>query len=174
MKIEQIGVQAYTFRQHLGTKSEVAASLKKVRSIGYRAVELYSLAGMTTSEMKEIIDGEGLRCCSIHEPCETIRKNAEVIVEQLEQLDCRYAVCGYPQGVDFGSESSVSEFIEDLERAGKYLAEHGKALCYHNHGIEFRHFKGRPALDSIYKNAPHLQGEIDTYWVQYGGGNPVE
>ena len=28
-------------------------------------------------------------------------------------------------------------------------------------------------LDLIYEHAPSLQGEIDTHWIQRGGGNPV-
>jgi sugar phosphate isomerase/epimerase len=46
-------------------------------------------------------------------------------------------------------------------------------LCYHNHHQEFRKFDGRTILERIFDGAPHLQGEPDTYWVQYGGSDPV-
>jgi sugar phosphate isomerase/epimerase len=42
--------------------------------------------------------------------------------------------------------------------------------------MEFRKVDGRLVLDVLYSETDpnNLQGEIDTYWVQYGGGNPVE
>jgi sugar phosphate isomerase/epimerase len=41
--------------------------------------------------------------------------------------------------------------------------------------MEFRRVEGEIILDTIYNqtDARFLQGEIDTYWVQYGGADPV-
>ena len=50
----------------------------------------------------------------------------------------------------------------------------GKVLSYHNHNHEFRKIDGERILDIIYASAPHLKAEIDTYWVQMGGCDPVE
>jgi sugar phosphate isomerase/epimerase len=48
-------------------------------------------------------------------------------------------------------------------------------LTYHNHHLEFRKLDGKLILDRIYSetNPNNLQGEIDTYWVQFGGGDPA-
>jgi sugar phosphate isomerase/epimerase len=48
-------------------------------------------------------------------------------------------------------------------------------LTYHNHDNEFYKIEGKTVLDWIYdESSPeNLQGEIDTYWVQAGGGNPA-
>ena len=55
------------------------------------------------------------------------------------------------------------------------LAASGMTLCYHNHHQEFRKTGGATILEKIYSStsARHLQGELDTYWVQYGGGDPA-
>ena len=54
------------------------------------------------------------------------------------------------------------------------MAAAGKVLCYHNHDIEFMRMEdGSLILDLLYDNAPALQGEIDTFWVQAGGQNPA-
>ena len=50
----------------------------------------------------------------------------------------------------------------------------GKVLSYHNHNIEFRKINGERIFDILLGNAPHLKAEIDTYWVQMGGCDPVE
>ena len=40
MDITQVAAQMYTVRDHVQTPAEMAASLKKIRQIGYRAVQL--------------------------------------------------------------------------------------------------------------------------------------
>ena len=173
MKIQQVALQIYTLRSYLKTPADITATLRRVRAIGYQAVELLPLASVTDSEIRKILADEGLVCCSTHEQSNTIRKSPESVAARLEILGCQYAVCSYPSDVDMASFASVHSFTEDLEAAGKVLAAQGKTLCYHNHGFEFRHLDGRPILEMIYDNAPHLQGELDTYWVQSGGANPA-
>ena len=60
MKIEQVALQLYTLREHLGTPDEIAASLKKVAAIGYNAVQASGMGPIKESELKAILDGEGL------------------------------------------------------------------------------------------------------------------
>ena len=61
-----------------------------------------------------------------------------------------------------------------LNEAAKAFKAEGITLSYHNHAIEFKRFEGKLMLELIYDNAPELAGEIDTHWVQRGGGNPVK
>jgi len=69
----------------------------------------------------------------------------------------------------------VGRWISRLDQAGAVLAAAGQTLCYHNHHQEFRHLGGRVLLDLIFEGtkAVNLQGEPDTYWIQFGGGDPV-
>ncbi|RKX34780.1 MAG: sugar phosphate isomerase/epimerase, partial [Verrucomicrobia bacterium] len=40
MKINQVAAQLYTLRDHIKTPADIAASMKKVREIGYTAVQV--------------------------------------------------------------------------------------------------------------------------------------
>jgi hypothetical protein len=62
------------------------------------------------------------------------------------------------------------------KNAGAKLHEAGITLCYHNHDFEFEILDGKYGLDWLYQstNAQYLQAELDTYWIQKGGANPVE
>ena len=55
------------------------------------------------------------------------------------------------------------------------LPKHGMTLSYHNHALEFVRFGKSTVLDFIYEatNPAHLKAELDTYWVQLGGGDPA-
>lgn len=176
MKIQQVAVQIYTVRDHLKTPKDIVASLKKIRAIGYQAVELIGLPLVNDAELKQILDGEGLVCCGNHEDYNALREDPSAVADHLDRLCCKYTACSCSASVDFNNAISVELFISELNRAGKTLAERGKALCYHNHSIEFFHLRNRPILEIIYEttNPRHLQGELDTYWVQHGGGDPAD
>ncbi|MCX6343744.1 MAG: sugar phosphate isomerase/epimerase [Armatimonadetes bacterium] len=176
MKIEQVAAQLYTIRDFIQTPEDIASSLKKIREIGYSAIQISGMGPIDEGELSRILQGEGLTCCATHEPGARIISEPEAIVERLNKLDCKYTAYPYPAGVDFSTLDAVKSFAADLNSAGKVLYDSGKTLAYHNHQIEFRRFAGQTILDIIYAETDprYLQGEIDAYWVQYGGGNPLD
>jgi sugar phosphate isomerase/epimerase len=127
-------------------------------------------------ELVKILDGEGMVCCATHESGEVILNTPEKVVERLQKLRCKITAYPFPGGIDFSSEESVMGLIGGLNRSGEVLADAGLTLCYHNHANEFRKLNGSPIFDLIYErtNPRFLQGEPDTYWVQYGGGCNIE
>jgi len=56
------------------------------------------------------------------------------------------------------------------------LAEAGFVFVYHNHSFEFQKFDGKTGLEILYEESdPQVFfSEIDTYWVQHGGGDPAD
>jgi sugar phosphate isomerase/epimerase len=175
MKISQVAAQLYTLRDHLKTPEDIAKSLQKVAAIGYQAVQVSGMGPIAEEDLNAILKENGLVCCATHEPGDIIRKNPEKVVERLKKLNCRYTAFPYPGGVDWSKLKDIDLLIADLDHAGAVLRQAGQMLTYHNHAIEFIPIAGTTALDYIYAqtDAKNLLGEIDTYWVQYGGGDPV-
>lgn len=175
MKLNQVAAQLYTLRDFIKTPADIAASMKKVREIGYTSVQVSGMGPIEESELMKILDGEGLTCCATHESGDVIRQTPEIVVERLQKLNCKYTAYPYPAGIDFSNPEHVASLIVDLDKAGAVLREAGQVLGYHNHAIEFLRVGGKPLLETIYDSTDpkNLVGEIDTYWVQYGGGDPV-
>ena len=173
MKIAQVAAQMYTVRDFAKTPADIAKTLKKIRAIGYEAVQVSGVGPIEPAELKAMLDGEGLICCATHEG--NILTEPEKVVEKLSKLGCKYTAYPYPGGVKFDTLDDVKALARQLNQAGKILADGGKVLAYHNHHIEFRKVDGRIVLDVIYQETDprYLKGEIDTYWVQFGGGDPV-
>lgn len=176
MKLNQVAVQLYTCRELLKTPADIAKTFRRLRAIGYTAVQVCATGPIPEEELNKILDGEGLVCCSTHESSAAILDNPAAIVERLNKLRCKSTAYPYPAGIDLASRESVRTWIGKLQHAGEVLHQAGMVLCYHNHNLEFRKLGGDLILDLIYdgtsKNA--LQGEPDTYWVQYGGGDILE
>ena len=72
MKINQVAAQLYTLRDHLKTPEDIARSLKKVRAIGYQAVQVSGMGPIGEAELLKILANEGLTCCATHEPGQVI------------------------------------------------------------------------------------------------------
>ena len=176
MKRNQIAVQLYTLRDHLKTPGEVAESLGKVRRIGYQTVEIAGIGKVHDDELLKMLQGEGLGACAVHESGDLILHEPDRTADRAKKLGCPYVVYAWPAGVDFGNPVAVNKLIDALETAGASMAAQGVKLCYHNHQLEFRHVGGRVILAEIFARTKpqHVFAELDTHWVQVGGGDPAE
>ena len=174
MNIDQVAIQFWTVRAFCKTTADYAATLKKVREIGYRGIELAGFPG-PVEELIRMVNGEGLTICSSHESPATILDDTNQIVDRIASLGCQYVTCPHAIG-DFSKSADIEMLIAKLEAAGAILHKAGRTLTYHNHANEFVHFNGKPLLETIYGQTrpENLQAELDTYWVQAGGADPVQ
>jgi len=175
MRIEQVAVQTYTVREFCKTPTDIAESFKKISDIGYHAVQTSGLGPISNKELRQIADDQGLEICATHEPGKEILDNPEGVAEKLQELGCEYTAFPHPGDVDMTDVNAVLKLAAKLDHAGEVLAKAGKVLTYHNHACEFQLAGSDLALELIYDytRPAYLKGEIDTYWVQYGGGDPV-
>ncbi|SDU06053.1 Sugar phosphate isomerase/epimerase [Verrucomicrobium sp. GAS474] len=175
MKLSQVAVQLYTLRDFLKTPADIAETLRKVAAIGYQAVQVSGMGPIAEEELNALLEKNGLVCCATHENGDLIRAEPAKIVDRLRKLNCKYTAYPFPAGVDWTQPDHLDRLAADLDRAGAALRAAGQVLTYHNHAIELIPFAGKTALDYLYAQTDpqNLLAEIDTYWIQYGGGNPA-
>lgn len=176
MNTAQIAIQLYTLRDFTKTPADFAASIKRVRGLGFHAVELAGTAGLTPAEAAKIVHDSGLEICSSHESPKMILENPQQVVDRMGEFGITYAVYPWPEGVDFSDARQVANLIAGLDAAGSVLHQAGMTLCYHNHALEFFMVNGGNVLEDIFAKIPpeHLQAELDIHWAQAGGCNPAE
>lgn len=175
MRIKQVAAQLYTLREYCKTPADVAATMKKVRQIGYQAVQVSGMGPIEEKELKKLLDGEGLVCAVTHEPTDRILDETDKVIERLKKLGCQYTAIPHFGKYDLSKMEILLEFTRKADAAGRKMREAGLVLTYHNHSGEFRKVEGKTILEWIYEKTgkDNLQGELDTYWVQHGGGDPV-
>jgi len=176
MRVEQTALQLYTLREQMTTPAEFTSGIKQVAAIGYKGVQLGHTPPISPEDTAKLLSDNGLVCCSSHSSGEVdVLENPAATVDFLRKLECTSYAYPYPSGVTFDSLASVVAFAKRLNAAGKVFHEAGMSFAYHNHAIEFVRVDGRLVLDVIYKETDpqYVQGEPDTYWVQFGGGDPV-
>lgn len=175
MKVSQVAVQLYSLRDYLKTPAEMAVTLKKVRAIGYEAVQLSGMGPIDELELNRMLAGEGLICCATHEDGAQIIHETSWVIERLRKLNCRYTAYAWPGSLDFSKFQNVLDLAAQLDAAGKKMRKAGQVLTYHNHAMELFPVEGKTALEWIYEKSgkKNLQGEIDTFWIQNGGADPI-
>lgn len=174
MKQARIALQLYTIRAHTADAAAFAASMKRVRQLGYGAVQISGTGPIPAAELRRVCDDEGLSICATHEPGKSIVESPQAVVERLGILGCRHTAYPYPH-VPLTSAADVATLARDLNAAGEVLARAGMTLTYHNHAIELKKSGGRTLLELLYEatDPRFVQAEIDVYWIQAGGGDPV-
>jgi sugar phosphate isomerase/epimerase len=107
---------------------------------------------------------------------------ANQILDEQEMLGCKYLVLPSL----FDAETGAFETFDNLDRI-KVIAERfnlasenararGMRVGYHNHSQELTaDFDGRSWLEALFEIVePDVFAEVDMYWVQVGGRDPVQ
>lgn len=173
MQIDRIAAQLYTLREFTRTPADIASTLRRVRALGYRAVQASALGSIDAEELAGILDGEGLTCCATHVSLDRLRDDPAGVVADHEKWRCRYvAVGGYFP--DSPTTADWERFADEFNAVAAQYAGSGLTLGYHNHSHELATFDGRTALARLVDRLdPSVFLEIDTYWIAHGGGDPA-
>jgi sugar phosphate isomerase/epimerase len=172
-----VAAQLYTIRAFTQTPKDLAESLTKIKQMGYTAVQVSAIGAVPDAEVKSMVDDLGLKICITHIGYDRLWKDTESVIAQHKLWDCRHVAIGsMPPAYREEGEAGFRRFATEAAAVGEKLAQAGLTFSYHNHSFEFVRFGSRTGLDIIYETADprYLQSEIDTYWVQYGGGDPAE
>lgn len=172
----KLAAQLYTLREYTKTAAGLAESLKQVRAIGYTSVQISAIGPIPDTEVKAILDGEGLSVCITHTPFPKLWNEIDAVIEQHKLWNCPNVALGsMPQPYRDEGEAGFHRFAQEANVVGEKLAKAGLTFSYHNHSFEFVRFGKQTGLDIIYNETDprYLMAEIDTYWVQHGGADPT-
>lgn len=169
----QLAVQLYTVRDQLDT--DFAGTLHRLREAGYAYVELAGFHGRTADEVQRELDRAGLAARCGHFTIERLRDGITQVIDEARTLNLEYVVCPFLDESWRQDIAGWQRAANLLNEAGHTLAQHELQLCYHNHSFEFEPCEGRIPFDLLWAttDSAYVQAELDVYWVQHGGRDPV-
>jgi sugar phosphate isomerase/epimerase len=168
-----IAAQLYTLREQTKTPEDIAKTLKRVRKMGYEAVQASALGKIEPAELAKILSGEGLTCCATHVSPERLRDEPAAVLEEHRLWNCHYTAIGgfFPKNP---TAADWHQFARGFNETAKKYAGSDLAIGYHNHSHELSKFEGKTALAILLAELDKsVWFEIDTYWITHGGGDPV-
>ena len=169
-----IGAQLYTLREFMKTPAEIRTTFARVKELGYEAVQVSGLGEIEAEELKEIASEAELKIVATHISYEQIVKDPQTVIAEHKLWNCRHvAIGGLPE--EYRSEEGFARFAREASAAVRPLIDAGLTFSYHNHSFELERFGDKTGLEIIYEESdPEMfSAEIDTYWIQHGGANPV-
>lgn len=176
MATPKVAVQLYTLRNFLKTPKDIEQTLKKVKKIGYESVQVSGIGPIDPKELKKLIDEEGLSICATHISFDRMKNDLNNVINEHKLWNCKYVGVGSMPESYRVDKDGYKKFAEDASIIARKLADNGLSFIYHNHNFEFRKFDGITGMDILFNESDKevFNFEIDTYWVQAGGGDPIE
>jgi sugar phosphate isomerase/epimerase len=172
-----LAAQMYTVREFTKTPADIAKSLEKVKALGYDAMQVSAFGEIDTQELKNLADAVGLEICATHTSYDRMRDETQAVIDEHLTLGCKYpAIGGLPQVYREGGGDGFKRFAQEASVVARKLADAGLTFGYHNHSFELERFGDRTGLQILMEESdPEVfQMEIDTYWIQHGGGDPAD
>lgn len=171
----RIALTLYNLRDFCRRPADIAETLGKVKAMGYNTIQISGIGEIAPKEMAKILDGEGLQVCCTHTDLDRIRNETDAVIEEHKLWWCRHVGVGALPN-EMRNREGYEAFAREGSELGARLAEAGLDLIYHNHSFEFEKYGGRTGLEILYDDSDPatFRAEIDTYWVQHGGGDPAE
>ncbi|WP_438351439.1 sugar phosphate isomerase/epimerase family protein [Paenibacillus sp. FA6] len=167
----KLGLQLYTVRDQM--EQDFEGTLKKVAELGYKGVEFHTFFGRSSSEVKRLLDENGLVAIGTHTQYASMLEDLDSIITYNKAIGSKYIIVPYLSE----EERKWDDVFAKLKIIGEKCKEQDMVLLYHNHDFEFTESYGdKTVFDAMYEAVPAtlLQVEMDTCWVHFAGFDAVE
>ncbi|MAS34896.1 MAG: xylose isomerase [Anaerolineaceae bacterium] len=170
-----LAAQLYTVREFTKTPQAIAETFRKVRDIGYEAVQISAFGPVDPQDVKRMLDDNGLVCCITHIGYDRLKDDLPAVIEEHKLWNCKHVAVGsMPKQFRDGVEG-IRRFVAEANEIGRQLADAGLTFSYHNHSFEFARAGDTTMMDVLFSESDprYVKAELDTYWVQHGGADPA-
>jgi len=170
-----IALQLYSVRHQLA--EDFAGTLRRIREMGYRAVESYPLpANVSLSTAADLFSSLDLRVVSMHTEL-PLGETLSEIAEQARLLNCPKVIWhGWPRSPEYDSLDGIKRLVARYNDAHAAARTYGLELGLHNHWWEYRNkVGGRFVYEWLLEGVdPEIFFELDTYWLKTAGKDPSQ
>ena len=169
----KLGAQFYSIRDNTTTPEAVHDAFKAIKNIGYEAVQLSAICEIDANLLKSYSDELSLPITCTHSPFDRIINDTDNLIKEHLIYGCPTIGLGYMPN-EYHEGNGVYDFIEILREPIRKIKAAGLNFAYHNHAFEFDVHEGGTIMDYLINDVPELDFILDTYWVVYGGHDPLE
>ncbi len=169
-----LSIQLYTLREAVGSLG-LAAVIERVARIGYTGIEPAGFMDLSPKALRHCADQAGVAVSAMHVELPNA-ENADRVFDAQAELGNDVLVVPFLPPDCFGDEARIQAAADALNEADARARARGMSLGYHNHQFEFTSRIGERAAYDVFfeKLEPSVFAEVDVYWAQVGGVDPVE
>lgn len=166
---KKIGAQLFTVRDFCQTRDGFENTLKRLREIGYQAVQISAVGPIPPEDLKALCDRYGMEIYCTHKPVDAFLKQTEDVIQYHKTLGCPIAGLGHP-----GDHLSDPErFVVQLNQVTEQLKKEGIIFLYHHHALEFQRLPDGQVIFEYLEKHAKFGFIVDVYWLAIAGMNPA-
>lgn len=168
-----IALQLYSVREDCAR--DLAGTLAAVAEMGYEGVEFAGFHGHSASEVRAMLEKNGLKAAGSHTGVDALLGSAlgETVAFNREIGNRFIVVPGLP-GEYTNSPDAWRRTADLFNEVAAQLAPHGMRLGYHNHAAEFQPLEGEIPWDILFSRAkPEIIAQMDVGHVLRAGADPL-
>lgn len=176
---QEIGIQLYTLRNEI--RKDVNATIKAVADAGYKQVECYGFPN--ADPMIKAARENGLAINSTHfdwdsviNPDEKGVRPFSEVLDSANDAGIKHLVIPYLADKNRKTLENYKLVCERCNKGAEQAKKAGIQLSYHNHSFEFQPLEGGvTGYETMIKEfSADMHFEVDVFWIQVGGKDPVE
>ena len=173
---KRIGAQLFTCRDYCKTAADLEETMRKVREIGYKTVQISGIgADITGSQVKQAAENADVEIVCTHRSFVEYTEKLDETIKLHLDMGCNIAGLGMMPADAMKSKDELFKVLEKFNVITKKCAENGITFGYHNHAYEFAKLDGKHVLDYIIENTDsNLKLILDTHWVAHAGLDTVK
>jgi len=172
--LSNIGLQMYSLKKY--TEKDFLGTLKKVSEIGFNAVEFAGFFNIPAKELKKYLNDLQIVPCGSHTSLELFTNNFSETMEYNLEIGNKYVYCPSLPSELIKDEAGFKKASEIFNEIGLKCKKLGLEFGYHNHAFEFEKINNTYGYEILINNTQEdlVKLQIDTFWVEYAGYNPIE
>lgn len=169
---QEVGLQLYSLRNQF--KMDVSNTLGLINEWGITKIEGGETYDMPLEDFKALLAENDLDMVSVNGSFGDLENDIEKVVKKAKDFGATYVMCAWvPHDDNKWDLEETKHATEVFNKAGKILKQNGLVLAYHPHGYEFRPYKNGTLFDYMAQNAKDFTFELDVFWAQHGGADPL-
>lgn len=167
-----IGLQLYSVRNQCG--KDLPGVLAAVSKMGYQGVEFAGYHGRKASELRKLLDDNGLKCCGTHTGLNTLTGDAlKATIEFNKTIGNKFLIAPSLPGPAVANKDAIIKTAKLFTEIAEKIKSEGMRVGYHAHAGDFKKFEGETEWDILFSNAgPDVTMQLDTDNCLGGGGDP--
>lgn len=170
----KLGLNLYSIKTLLQNEQDFLKTTIRLKEMGYEVLQ-FSGAPFDAEMIKRVSEETGIPFVLTHVSDDRIINDTNRLMEEHALFNCKNIGLGALSIETMLDEDKFKSTIEKLNKAGEVMKKNGFNFFYHNHHSEMMRLKsGELKLYYMLKNMPYINFTLDTYWLQFGGLNPVK
>ena len=170
----KLGAQFYTIRDKAKTPEGIRESLLKMKEIGYTVAQMSGIGPIEAELLRDYAEEAGLPITCTHSSFDRIVNDTDALIKEHIIYGCPVIGIGAMPVEYRESLDAAKEFVKIVSEPIKRIKAAGLSFAYHNHAFEFDVHEGGTIMDYLVNEVPEIDFILDTYWVVYGGHDPLE